>query len=162
METFWTAIRSAPVVHLATHAVAVGGLQSAGKSYVLIARGNAGAVAVSADEIMADSTALSAELVVLSACNSASGYASKNEGTVGLQRAFLARGAQSMIISQWEVSDVATTLLMTEFYKAWLDPRLRLSKAAALRRAQLEVRKRPAFQSRFYWAAFQVVGSDEH
>jgi CHAT domain-containing protein len=80
------------------------------------------------------------------------------EGTIGLQRAFIARGAQAVLVSLWSVSDEATALLMQRFYGHWLDDRDRPSKAEALRRAQAEVRATKAFAAPRYWAGFQVVG----
>jgi CHAT domain-containing protein len=84
-----------------------------------------------------------------------------SEGTLGLQRAFLAAGAQNVLVSLWSVSDDATALLLNAFYRHWLDDLDSPSKAEALRRAQEEVRG--ASGSRFhhprYWAAFQLVGA---
>jgi CHAT domain-containing protein len=107
---------------------------------------------------------LAAELVVLSACLTGLGQLREAEGTVGLQRALLARGARSLLVSLWSVDDAATRLLMERFYAHWLglDGAARAGgKAEALRRAQAEVRGAPG--SRYhhprYWAAFQLVGA---
>jgi CHAT domain-containing protein len=98
---------------------------------------------------------MSAELVVLSACETGLGDLKKAEGTVGLQRAFLARGARSMLVSLWDVSaDQGTTLLMRSFYRHWLRGD---TKAEALRTAEAEVAR--SFPHPRYWAAFQMVGA---
>ena len=102
---------------------------------------------------------LTAELVVLSACESGLGDVKRAEGTVGLQRALLAKGARSVLVSLWSVSDAATALLMQQFYSHWLDDPDRPSKAEALRRAQADVRARAEFKEPQYWAAFQLVGA---
>jgi CHAT domain-containing protein len=102
---------------------------------------------------------LSAELVVLSACQTGLGNLKQAEGTVGLQRAFLAKGARSVLVSLWSVSDEATELLMRRFYTHWLDDTDQPSKAEALRRAQADVRQTKGFEHPRYWAAFQLVGA---
>jgi CHAT domain-containing protein len=103
--------------------------------------------------------ALRADLVVLSACQRSLGNLTQAEGTVGLQRAFLAKGARSVLVSLWSVDDEATRLLMESFYGHWLGDEDRPSKAEALRRAQAEVRRTPSFEDPRYWAAFQLVGA---
>ena len=109
-------------------------------------------------EVLDDNTLrLRAELVVLSACQTGLGDLKQAEGTVGLQRAFLAKGARSVLVSLWSVSDEATAVLMDGFYAHWLRDTDRPSKAEALRRAQDAVRAR--WPEPRYWAAFQVVGA---
>jgi CHAT domain-containing protein len=81
------------------------------------------------------------EMVVLSACQSGLGKLVGGEGMLGLQRAFQAAGARSLVASLWNVSDAATSVLMEEFYKnLW---QKKLSRLEALRRAQLTVLKGP-------------------
>jgi len=66
---------------------------------------------------------LRAELVVLSACQTGLGDLKQAEGTVGLQRAFLGKGARSVLVSLLSVGDAATEALMKRFYAHWLgDP----------------------------------------
>ncbi len=97
---------------------------------------------------------LPAELVVLSACETALGQEIRGEGLVGLARGFMYAGAPRLVVSLWQVGDASTRVLMPEFYRELL--RGGLSPAAALRQAQLAVRKdRPA---PFYWAAFVLQG----
>ncbi len=103
---------------------------------------------------------LEAELVVLSACQTGLGDLKEAEGTVGLQRAFLAKGARSVLVSLWSVSDVVTEELMKRFYTHWLEDEDGPSKAEALRRAQEEVRETPGWEHPRYWAAFQLVGAN--
>jgi CHAT domain-containing protein len=59
---------------------------------------------------------LSADLVVLSACNSALGKDLGSEGIVGLPRAFLIAGARRVVASLWKVDDDATAVFMQAFY----------------------------------------------
>lgn len=99
---------------------------------------------------------LAAELVVLSACQTARGQTVKGEGVIGLTRGFLYSGAQRVVASLWAVDDTATRQLMEQFYRGMLQQKL--SPAAALRQAQLALwRQRPA-QSPYYWSAFALYG----
>lgn len=60
---------------------------------------------------------LDAELVVLSACETALGKAAGGEGFLGFVQAFLIAGARSVVVSLWKVDDRATALLMSRFYE---------------------------------------------
>ena len=53
------------------------------------------------------------------ACQTGLGDLKQAEGTAGLQRAFLAKGARSVLVSLWSVSDEATAALMDGFYAHW-------------------------------------------
>jgi CHAT domain-containing protein len=83
---------------------------------------------------------LKAELVTLSACETALGREAGGEGFVGFTQALLMSGARSVCLSQWKVDDTATALLMQRFYANLLGrrPGLRspLPKAEALREAK--------------------------
>jgi CHAT domain-containing protein/Tfp pilus assembly protein PilF len=98
----------------------------------------------------------SADLVVLSACQTALGKEIKGEGLVGLTRGFMYGGARSVIASVWSVNDRATAELMKQFYRGLLVEGL--SPPAALRTAQLDMLKRRPTRSPYYWAAFVVQG----
>jgi CHAT domain-containing protein len=99
---------------------------------------------------------LHADLVVLSACQTALGKEIKGEGLVGLARAFMYAGAPRVVASLWEVSDLATAELMKKFYRGILQERRQ--PAAALRAAQLEMSKDPRWASPYYWAGFVLQG----
>lgn len=151
----------ASVVHLATHGYAYGDDARAGDSFIALAPGRGQDGLLTVREV-AGLRPLHAELVVLSACETALGALKQAEGTVGLQRAFLGRGAQTVLVSLWNVSDVATAKLMMRFYEHWRTDRDRPSKALALARAQTDVRtdpRHPLWRHPRYWAAFQLVGA---
>ncbi len=151
---------AAPLVHLATHGFAYSTEARARQSFIALAPDGNQDGRLSVGEILDDPTlSLSAELIVLSACQTGLGDLKQAEGTVGLQRALLARGARSVLVSLWSVSDVATQKLMIGFYRHWLEDSDQPSKAEALRRSQDEVRKTPGFEHPRYWAAFQLVGA---
>lgn len=99
---------------------------------------------------------LPAELVVLSACNTALGKSVRGEGLVGIVRGFMYAGAKRVVASHWKVDDEATGELMGRFYQAML--KHNRSPAAALRQAQLEMLQHDRWKPPFYWAAFVLQG----
>ncbi|MEG3844373.1 CHAT domain-containing protein, partial [Microcoleus sp. herbarium14] len=99
---------------------------------------------------------LSANLVVLSACQSGIGQKVKGEGIVGLTRGFMYAGAQRVAVSLWYVDDEGTAVLMQKFYQKMLQQKL--APAAALRAAQMEMMESKEWKSPYYWAAFTLQG----
>ncbi len=99
---------------------------------------------------------LSAELVVLSACKTGLGTFVRGEGLIGLTRGFMYAGASQIVVSLWSISDQSTARLMAHFYRALL--RDKRPPAAALRQAQLDMRREPRYRHPFFWAPFQVHG----
>lgn len=98
------------------------------------------------------------ELVVLSACETGLGTNRAGEGVFGLRRAFQEAGADSLLISMWQVPDEETRRLMALFYRSWLSGS---EKHEALRVAQQELRGELRSKGRdlpFYWGAFVLVG----
>jgi CHAT domain-containing protein len=149
----------APIVHLATHGYAYATPVRARESYVALAPSLTEDGVLTVREILDDLPTLSADLVVLSACQTGLGDVKRSEGTVGLQRAFLAKGARSVLVSLWNVDDQATALLMRRFYTHWRSDADGPGKAEALRRAQQDVRSTAGFEHPRYWAGFQLVGA---
>ncbi len=99
---------------------------------------------------------LAADLVVLSACQTALGKDVRGEGLLGLSRGFMYAGAPRVLASLWQVPDRATAELMKRFYRGILAEGLR--PAAALRAAQMSIRKERLWSSPYYWAAFTLEG----
>ena len=91
------------------------------------------------------------DLVVLSACGTASGDDSGNS-IYGLQRAFKMSGARTVVMSLWNVNDEATSLMMKSFYTFLMsgDP-----KREAFRRAMMTVREK--YRDPYYWAPFIMM-----
>ncbi len=100
---------------------------------------------------------LGADLVVLSGCRTGLGKEIRGEGIAGLTRAFMYAGAPRVVASLWNVNDAATAELMKRFYQEMLGPG-RLSPPAALRAAQLKIRKEARWSAPYYWAAFVIQG----
>ncbi len=110
---------------------------------------------------------LSADLVVLSACDSGLGQEQGGDGLIGLTRAFQVAGARSVAATLWSVEDSTTTELMVRFYRHLRDgePYDEALRAAQLEliRAPIEVAKNGKPVARdasapWYWAAFQIYG----
>lgn len=116
------------------------------------------------------------QLAVLSACETGLGNVAGGEGLLGLQRAFQAAGARTVVASLWKVPDQATRLLMERFYKnLWqaAPNQPRMTKLEALREAQLWMLREgtsrglvtegdpPSADKRlppYFWAAFVLSG----
>ena len=96
---------------------------------------------------------LDADLVTLSACETGLSKIANGDDLVGLTRGFLYAGSSSIVASLWKVDDLATSQLMTRFYKE-MD---RTDKREALRTAQLETKKK--YPHPYYWASFQLTGN---
>jgi CHAT domain-containing protein/Flp pilus assembly protein TadD len=99
---------------------------------------------------------LRADLVVLSACQSALGRDVRGEGMMGMTRGFFYAGAERVLVSLWNVNDRVTVDLMRHFYRGMLVEDL--SPAAALRAAQDSIRRQPRFRAPYYWAGFVLQG----
>jgi CHAT domain-containing protein len=99
---------------------------------------------------------LSAELTVLSACQTALGKDIKGEGLVGLTHAFMSAGSKSVVASLWKVDDRATAVLMADFYHSMLQQGM--SPAAALSSAKLKMMRDKRWSAPYYWAGFVLQG----
>jgi CHAT domain-containing protein len=97
-----------------------------------------------------------AEMVVLSACNTARGQKRSGEGIIGLTWALFVAGAPTQVLSQWAVDDASTATLMGRFYQnlAWG----RAAKGQALRQAALSLLQNKRHRHPYYWAPFVLMG----
>jgi CHAT domain-containing protein len=102
---------------------------------------------------------LGADLVVLSGCETALGKEVRGEGLVGLTQGFLYTGAKQVVASLWRVEDRATAELMARFYQGLLVEGR--APAAALRQAQLAIRREKRWRSPYYWSGFVLQGDWE-
>ncbi len=130
---------------------------------------------ISAKEIVQEWD-ISADLITLSACETALGKEVSGEGYIGLSHALFRAGAQSLIVSLWVADDHATALLMKRFYEnysgRYTDERhgfrgTPMSKAAALKEAKQWLRAyrddmgETIYRHPFYWAPFVLIGNPD-
>ena len=143
------------ILHLATHGVLDN--KSPLNSYILLApnpaTGDDGKL--EAWEILEMN--LSADLVFLSACETARGQSRSGEGLIGLSWSLMVAGARNVVVSQWKVESASTTSLTVEFYKN-LKQNGNANKPEALRQAALKLRRNPTTAHPFYWAGFVLIG----
>lgn len=143
------------VLHLASHARVDD--QRPWSSGILVGPDAAGEAAVLKAEDVADA-ALSADLVVLSACGTGTGRVLSGEGVLGLSSAFLAAGARCVAATLWPVDDATTGLMMTAFYDELAGG---ATVSTALARAAARVREDPDLTSPFYWSGFVLIGDGD-
>lgn len=143
-------LRSYTILHLAAHGYADN--HSSQRSGIALSYGEDDDGYLTIAEVM--ELDLDADLVVLSACQTAKGPIRSGDGVQSLARAFMYAGARSVLASFWNVDDRATMLLMTRFYENILgrfgekrtvgnkkyDPGQPLPKSTALREAKLWLR----------------------
>ena len=97
------------------------------------------------------------KLVVLSACETGFGEVKNGEGVFGLRRAFAMAGAETMLMSLWQVEDEATKNLMVGYHRRIAQGE---DRTEALRQAQLELLRDPKHSHPFFWASFISSGQD--
>jgi CHAT domain-containing protein/Tfp pilus assembly protein PilF len=95
------------------------------------------------------------KLVVLSACDTGLGEIRDGEGVYGLRRALVLAGAESQLMSLWQVSDRSTRDLMIRYYKNLTNGR---GRGDSLRQAQLEMLTEKSHSHPYYWASFIQTG----
>ncbi|MEO0985013.1 MAG: CHAT domain-containing protein [Cyanobacteria bacterium J06639_14] len=143
---------SFPVVHLATHGEFGATLED---TYVLTWDGRLNANQLSSflqtSEISRDGTI---ELLVLSACETAAG---DDRDALGLAGIAVRSGARSTLATLWQVNDLGTSLLMSDFYR--LLAKTKQTKAQILRQAQITMLENPDYEHPYFWAPFVLVGN---
>ncbi|HEY9297580.1 MAG TPA: CHAT domain-containing protein, partial [Phormidium sp.] len=142
---------TARIIHLATHGL-LDDFRGLGSAIALTPSGNDNGL-LTAEEIL--DLKLSADLVVLSACDTGRGRIT-GDGVVGLSRALISAGVPSVIVSLWAVPDAPTAQLMTAFYQ---NLQTNPDKAQALRQAMLKMMK--TYPHPKDWAAFTLIGEAE-
>ena len=98
-----------------------------------------------------------ADLIVLSACNTAAGDGESDEGLSGLASAFIFAGAKSVMASHWSIESNTTKNLMSNFFYNLTSDRTS-NKAEALRLAMKEIASQEQFSHPIFWAPFVLVG----
>lgn len=150
------------VLYMATHGLLPGELKCQGEPGLVLTPPSATAQSRAEDGLLEASEVagltLNADLVVLSACNTATGGSRfGGESLSGLSEAFFHAGARNMLISHWQVPSAATAELMSNLFTS-LGPTMTSGSADALRAAQLGMIGKAATAHPFFWAAFVVMG----
>ncbi len=144
--------QSHDIIHLATH----GQFSSQAENNFILT--NDGKLDISTlDQIISQrqlSDPSPLKLLVLSACQTAQG---DNRATLGLAGVTVRSGADSTLASLWTINDESTPLFMVKFYEQLLTPGV--SKAEALRQAQLYLLQHTQYNHPYFWASFILIGS---
>ena len=149
------------MVHFATHGTLAGQLSGTHEPGLILTPPDKATEEddgyLSASEIA--SLKLDADWVILSACNTAAGAATRAEALSGLARAFIYAQARALLVSHWEVYSDATVKLITAAIREMVrDPKV--GRAEAMRRSMLALidKGEPQEAHPAYWAPFVVVG----
>ncbi|MBW4520441.1 MAG: tetratricopeptide repeat protein [Scytolyngbya sp. HA4215-MV1] len=147
------------ILHIATHGAFVPGRPE--DSYLILGNGSK----LTTDDIKTLTDLSDVHLVVLSACETALGGPDQDGVEIsGISSYFLNAGASAVLASLWSVNDASTSNLMQQFYRnlAQTTPQTRITKAEALRQAQLSLLYGKAdweFAHPYYWAPFILIGN---
>ena len=151
------------ILHFATHAIAADQITRFSQPALLLSPDENDDRCLGMSEIL--NLRLDADLVVLSACETAVGRMYRGEGMAGLTSAFLYAGSRSVIASLWLVNDQSTSLFMASFYRHLKEGQ---SKAEALRLARVDIMGRRVWSDAlheeqslaapYFWAPFVLVG----
>ena len=143
---------SYPIVHLATH-----GQFSSNAADTFIVTWDDRVNVKEFDRLLRSRTGekpQAIELLLLSACETASG---DSRAALGLAGAAIRSGARSTVATLWQVNDESTAIFMAEFYRQLALSTI--SKAEALRNAQLTLLNNPLYKNPYFWAPFILVGN---
>jgi CHAT domain-containing protein len=100
---------------------------------------------------------LGAHLAVLSACETGLGEISSSEGIIGLSRSLLYAGADNIIASLWQVSDISTSELMIDFYKELFENDY--DNTVALHNAKMRmINSGGTYAHPYFWSPFILIG----
>jgi CHAT domain-containing protein len=102
---------------------------------------------------------LNADLVVLSACETAKGNVTSGEAVIGLTWAFFVAGSPATLVTQWKVETASSSVLMTDFHQRWKAGQNGMSKAKALQLAALQMLHDKTYSHPFYWAGYVLIGN---
>jgi len=101
---------------------------------------------------------LSAQLAVLSACETGSGRLQQGEGIMSLSRAFMYAGCESIVMSLWRADDIATANIITKFYEELTQGQPKDKALSNAKRTYLEGHD-PDYSHPYYWSGFVHIGN---
>ena len=149
-------LRSAKVIHLATHGSASAGFLAFTSSFPVSKSGLAEKEHILIFPKEIETLNISPALVVLSSCDSARGQV-KAEGVIGMARAFLSAGAHSVLVSLWRVPDESPNIFMQFFYQFLVNG---LPSLQALQRSMQCLRCFVKYSHYVHWLGFQIIGKE--
>ena len=149
-------LRSGKIIHLAAHGSANAGFLAFASSFPVPKSGivNSEHILIFPKEI--ETLNISPALVVLSSCDSGRGQV-KAEGVIGMARAFLSVGAQSVLVSLWRVPDESAHIFMQYFYQFLVNG---LPSFHALQRSMQSLRCFHKYSHFVHWSGFQIIGKE--
>ena len=151
-------LQTAQIIHVATHASAVGGYLAFASSIPIV---NTARPIDSKDALLfiddIQKLRINASLVVLSACDSARGQL-VNEGVNSIARAFLAAGAQSVLVSLVRVPDKSASIFMSLFYRFLTHNEFTTSEA--IQKSSMVIRCIKSLSQHIHWGGYRLVGRD--
>ncbi|NND32421.1 MAG: CHAT domain-containing protein [Saprospiraceae bacterium] len=152
-ENFYNYCETSPIIHIATHAIA--SHESEQKTQIVFSE--EGKPILLSDIY---NSKIPANMVVMSACQTAVGRYSAGEGVMSFARAFTAAGCKSVIASLWAVNDQSTAEIMISYYRY---VRKGKDKDQALRQAKLDYigNSDPIGRHPYFWAGFVAIGDME-
>ena len=148
---------NASIIHIAAH-----GHEQSGHIFLAPESGkpNDGAHPTLSSDLLTQSDVLgcklSARLVVLSCCHTGTGKLS-SEGVLGIARSFLGAGANSVLVTLWQIDDQFTKEFMKVFYEKICDEK---SVCLALKETMNKFQRSKEYSSFLFWSAFEIMGED--
>ena len=140
------ATRNSTILHIATHGYVD---TSTGLTGIALSDGLVPAGELSALEF-------NNELVVISACSTATGPIRAGEGAMSVSRAFLAQGARATLSTLWPIDDLAASHFIGLFYDALI---VGERPSAALRSAQNRMRRIARYRHPYYWGGYVLTAT---
>ena len=149
-------LRSAKIIHLATHGSASEGFLAFTSMFPIPKSGLAETehILIFSNEI--ETLNISPALVVLSSCDTGRGQV-KADGVIGMARAFLSAGAHSVLVSLWRVPDESANVFMQYFYQFLVNG---LPSFQALQRAMQCMRCFHKYTHFVHWSGFHIIGKE--
>ncbi len=149
-KAFFNEIKKYEIIHINSHA---GLEEKSGEPWLAFYDKK-----ITLDEIAEKTT--NTKLVVLDACNGASGKQETGEGVMSLSRSFINGGTKSVVTTQWKANEKSVNSLITSFYQ---ELRTGKTKSAALRKAKLDYLKTHQLSevSPYYWASLILLGNND-
>ncbi|MDC2969973.1 CHAT domain-containing protein [Candidatus Pelagibacter sp.] len=153
-------LKNFKIIHFATHGELAGTIEGQNEPFLVLSPPNIGTKENDGILTMSEIMNLenNAELVILSACNTAGGNIKQSEGFSGLARAFLFSGSKSVLVSNWYVETFAAMELTTGMMKEIKNnSKITTSKALSLSMKNF-IKNNDKKSHPFYWAPFVIVG----